>query len=169
MSLIKRSQQRRRQAFNIPLMYPRYSALRRLLAVTAYVSRFVKKWQNRETRTTGPLSAKEQQVAHHKWTKDCQRMTYAEETINLLSYSSTRLPLVRQLRLFLDCDGLIRRGGRIRNAPLNESANFPYLLSPNHPFTAPIVNDSHTKQLHSGVNATVTALRQSFWIPSMRQ
>ena len=87
----------------------RYSTPRKLLAVTAYVLRFVRNVQSRETRATGPLSAKEQHVAHHKWTKDCQRVTYAAETINLLShYSSTRLPLVRQLRLLLDCDGLIR-------------------------------------------------------------
>ena len=101
-------------------------------------------------------------------------MTYKAETINLLShYSSTRLPLVRQLRLFLDCDSLIRLGGgggrRIHNAPLSESARFPYLLPANHPFTALIVNDTHRKQLYYGVNATVTALRQSLWIPSIRQ
>ena len=113
--------------------------------------------------TTGPLSAKEQ-VAHHKWTKDCQRVTYAAETINLLSHSSTCLPLVRQLRLFLDCDGLICRGRKIHNPPLSESAKFPI-----HLFRALIVTDTHTKQVHSSVNATVTALRQSFWRPSIRQ
>ena len=113
--------------------------------------------------TTGPLSAKEQ-VAHHKWTKDCQRVTYAAETINLLSHSSTCLPLVRQLRLFLDCDGLICRGRKIHNPPLSESATFPI-----HLFRALIVTDTHTKQLHSSVSATVTALRQSFWRPSIRQ
>ena len=53
----------------------RYSALRRLLAVTAYVLGFAKILQNRETRTTGPLSTKEPQVVHQKWTKDCQRVT----------------------------------------------------------------------------------------------
>ena len=77
----------------------RYSALRRLLAVKAYVLRSVKNYKNRETCTTGPFSAKELQVAQHKWTNDCQRVTYAAETIHLLSHSSTSLPLVRQLRL----------------------------------------------------------------------
>ena len=49
------------------------------------------------------------------------------------------------------------------------SAKFPYLLPPNHPFTALIVHDTHRKQLHSGVNSTVTALCQNFWITSIRQ
>ena len=37
-----------------------------------------------------------------------------------------RLPLVRQLRLFLDSNGLLRCGGRIHNAPISELAKFPY-------------------------------------------
>ena len=72
---------------------------------------------------------------------------------------------MRQLRLFLDCDGLIRCGGRIHNALLSESARFPYLLPPNHPLTALIVNDTQRKQVYSGVNAKVAALRQSLQAP----
>ena len=70
---------------------------------------------------------------------------------------------------FPDCDGLICRGGRIHNPPLSESAKFPYLLPQIHLFTALIVTDTHMKQLHASVNATVTALRQSFWRPSICQ
>ena len=72
---------------------------------------------------------------------------------------------MRQLHLFLDCDGLIRCGGRIHNALLSESARFPYLLPPNHPLTALIVNDTQRKQVYSGVNAKVAALRQSLQAP----
>ena len=46
---------------------------------------------------------------------------------------------------------------------------FPVLLPPKRPFTELIIHDVHQKQLHSGVNATVTAIRQSFWITSIRQ
>ena len=140
----------------------RYSTLTKLLAVTAYVLRFMKNLQNRENRQLGPLSAKEQQQARNKWIQNCQGLTYTAEIANLLSRSSTRLTLVRQLRLFLDCDGFIRCGGRLHNAPLSNSAKFPYLLPPSHPLTKLIVYDAHRKQLHSGVNSTVTALRQDF-------
>ena len=81
----------------------------------------------------------------------------------------TRLPLVRQLRLFLDAKGFLRCGGRLHNAPLSDQAKHPYLLPPNHPFTALIVYEAHAKQLHSGTASTVTALRQNFWIISIRQ
>lgn len=60
-------------------------------------------------------------------------------------------------------------GGGIHNAPLDDSAKFPFLLPPSHPLTKLIIHDAHVKQLHSGVNATVTALRQTFWITSIRE
>ena len=147
----------------------RYSTLSSLLAVTAYVLRFVKNLQNNATKTVGPLSLQERQDAQRKWIQNSQVQIYAEEISNLRSKSSTRLTLVRQLRLFLDADGFLRCGGRIHNAPLADSAKFPYLLPPNHPFTVLIVYEAHRKQLHSGVNAVVTLLRQSFWITAIRQ
>ena len=145
------------------------STLSNLLAVTAYVLRFVKNLQNNVTKTVGPLSVQERQDAQRKWIQNSQAQIYADEISNLRSKSSTRLTLVRQLRLFLDADGFLRCGGRIHNAPLADSAKFPYLLPPNHPFTVLIVYEAHRKQLHSGVNAVVTLLRQSFWITAIRQ
>ena len=130
----------------------RYNTLAKLLTVTAYVLRFVKNLQNRESRHVGPLSAKERQQACNRWIQNCQGLTYTAEIANLLSRTSIRLPLVTQLPLFLDCDGFIRCGGRLHNAPLSNLAKFLYLLPPNHPFTALIVHDTHRKQLHSGVN-----------------
>ena len=114
----------------------------------------------------GPLSAKERHLALQEWIKNCQTLTYSDKIANLTSKSQSRLPLVRQLRLFLDSDGLLcwggGGGGRIHNAPLDDLAKFPFLLPPKHPLSKLIIHDVHVKQLHSGVNATVTALRQTF-------
>ena len=38
-----------------------------------------------------------------------------------------------------------------------------------HPFTDLVIQDAHYNQLHAGVNATVTAIRQKFWMPAVRQ
>ena len=87
-------------------------------------------------RVVGPISATEKQAALKVWIQNCQTLHYNNEIANLTSSSSsTRLPLVRQLRLFLDPDGFIRCGGRIHNAPLSELARFPYLLPKNCTFT----------------------------------
>ena len=76
---------------------------------------------------------------------------------------------MRQLRLFLDSDGFLRCGGRIHKALLDDVTKFPFLLPLKHPVTELIVHDVHQKQLHSGVNNTVTAIRQTFWITCIRQ
>ena len=115
------------------------------------------------------MSAKERQQACNRWVQNCRGSTYTAKIANLLSRTSICLPFVRQPRLFLDCDGFIRCGGRLHNAPLSNSAKFLYLLPPNHPFIALIVHDTRRKQLHSGVNSTVTAICQNFWITSIHQ
>ena len=113
----------------------RFSTLSSLLAVTAYILRFVKNLQNNATKTVGPLSVQERQDTQRKWIQNSQAQIYAEEIFNLRSKSSTHLTLVRQLRLLLDADGFLRCGGRIHIAPLVDSAKFPCLLPPNHPST----------------------------------
>ncbi|XP_044167551.1 uncharacterized protein LOC122951619 [Acropora millepora] len=140
----------------------RYSTLSKLVGVTAYVLRFLSHLCKCEPRNVGPLSAKERHLALQGWIKNCQTLTYSDEIENLTSKSQSRLLLVRQLRLFLDPDGLLRCGGRIHNAPLDDLAKFPFLLPPRHPLSKLIIHDVHVKQLHAGVNATVTALRQTF-------
>ena len=89
--------------------------------------------------------------------------------INNIQSTSHRLPLVRQLRLFIDSHGTLRCGGKIHNAPTSELTKFPYLLPTKHPFTRLVIYDTHQRLLHAGTNSTVTALQQTYWIPSARQ
>ena len=120
----------------------------KLLSVTAYVYRFLQNVRKDKPRIVGPISATEKQAALKLWIQNCQTLHYTSEIANLTSSSSTRLPLVLQLRLFLDHDGFLRCGGRIHNAPLSELAKFPYLLPKNCRFTELIVQDANRKQLH---------------------
>lgn len=50
---------------------------------------------------------------------------------------------------FLDVDGLIRVGGRIRHAPLEYSRKHPVILPSKHYLTKLIVRDVHYKNLHA--------------------
>ena len=52
---------------------------------------------------------------------------------------------------------------------MSDSAKFPLLLPSRHRITNLIIEDTHKKLHHGGVAVTVTALRQVFWIPSIRQ
>ena len=149
----------------------RYSTLNNSTSCSALppdVLRFVKIIMKQQ-RDKGSPTVAEKRVSRCRWILNSQSLTCSKEIENIQSKSKNRLPLVRQLRLFIDEKCFIRCGGRLHNAPLTEQARFPYLLPPNHPFTALVVYDTHTKQLHSSTASTVTALRQNVWIVSMRQ
>ena len=147
----------------------KYSTLTKLLHVTGYVLRFIHNLRNHTTKETGPLSVKELNAAEFKWIYDCQQQHFLREIQYLKSdqCNKKRPPLVRQLLLFIDKNGYLRCGGRIHNAPISATAKFPYLLPSRHALTKLIVLAAHTTQLHGGVNHTVTALRQNFWITSV--
>ena len=107
--------------------------------------------------------------AQRLWIYSAQQQVFSNKIINLKSKSVTCLPLVRQLRLQLDDDGLILCGGRIHNAPVSNSTKFPYLLPRRHKITDLIIRDVHEKHFHAGTNSTVTYIRQRYWIPAARQ
>jgi len=149
-----------------------YSSHSRLLAVTAYISRFISNCRKQPLdRLSGPLTPEELLTAEMKWVKQCQRDVYSTALLDLTSNSSSkkRATIIRQLNLFLDNDGLIRCKGRIHNAPLSADAKFPLLLPPKHKFTSLLILKVHIQLFHAGTNATLTLIRQRYWIPTGRQ
>ena len=81
---------------------------------------------------------------------------------NNIRQESSAPPLVRQLNLFLDDDGLIRSKGHF----MLESS---FILLPRHSnLTNLIILDCHHRQRHVGVGGTIVALRNRFWVPSAR-
>ncbi|XP_052806527.1 uncharacterized protein LOC128235769 [Mya arenaria] len=147
----------------------RYSTLGKLLRVSAYVLRFAQNCRLEvSSRRLEHLTASQLKQTEELWLRSCQQSTYGEEIKNLSS-NGNRLPLVRQLRLFLDATGFVHSGWRIHNAPLSENTKFPYLLPQIHPFTRLVVIDAHERLLHSGSSSTITYLRQKYWIPFIRR
>ena len=149
----------------------KYSTLTKLLRVTSYVLRIITNLRDSATKQTGPLSVNELNIAQFRWIFNCQQQQYPREIQHLKSdRRNKKCPtLVRQLQLFLDDRGYLRCGGRIHNAPVSNTTKFPYLLPSRHTLTTLIVLATHATQLHGGVNRTVTALRQRFWITSARR
>ena len=145
-----------------------YHTLARVQRVTAYILRFVHNCRYPQTSVLGVLISAEQRKANLRWVLNTQQQVFSNEIANIKS-KSRRSSLVRQLRLFIDSSGALRCGGRIHNAPLSELARFPYLLPAKHPFTDLIIYSTHSTQLHAGVNGTLTAICQNYWIPSARQ
>ena len=147
----------------------RHSSLTKLHRVTAYVQRFIANLQNPLQKKIGPLTVQEIDKAQKLWLRCTQEQVFSNAIANLKSKSSSRLPLVRQLHLQLNDEGIIFCGGRIHNAPVSNLTKFPYLLPRRHRLTDLIVRDVHEKNFHAGTNSTVTYLRQRYWIPAARQ
>ena len=145
-----------------------HSSLSKLLAVTAYVFRFVANLKTGSKSQQGVLSPSE---LHSSRIKNCQQETYSKEIANIRSHHSGTncLPLARQLHLFLDKDGYLQCGGRLRNAPVSDTTKFPYLLPAKHHFSSLVITDTHVKLFHAGSGSTLTTLRQEQWILSARQ
>lgn len=148
----------------------RFGSYMKLLRVVSYIFRFIGNCRKRlSQRNYNSLKCEEMKEASVTLLRAVQRKSYIKEMDNLKSINTKRLPLVKQLRLYLDNNGLLRCGGRINNAPIEESTKFPYLLPPKCHFTELIIKDAHEKQKHGSLNNTITFIQQTYWIPKIRQ
>ena len=147
----------------------KFSEFQRLLRTTAWVLHFVNSLKKGNVCKGKPLKVHEVENARNVWTREIQNDAYGNELANIQKPKTSRLPLVRQLRLFTLEESIIRCGGRIHNAPTEHSAKFPILLPPNHHFTLLVVNDAHGKLQHARLNQPLTQIRQKYWIPKARQ
>lgn len=76
---------------------------------------------------------------------------------------------VTQFGLFLREDQTVKWKGRIGNSSLQISTKFPILLPAKHAFVSLLVKRTHDRVKHSGINATLKAVRERFWILCARE
>ncbi|XP_063435728.1 uncharacterized protein LOC134716648 [Mytilus trossulus] len=149
----------------------RYSTLTKILRVSSWIYRFIANCRkSRSQRIQSKfITCEELQAATEKWIISAQRISFDKEIRTLKSQSNTPNTLIRQLRLYIDEKEIIRCRGRIHNAPISENSRFPCLLPNNYHFTELLISEVHKNLKHSGVLATVTEIRQNYWIPKIRQ
>jgi hypothetical protein len=72
---------------------------------------------------------------------------------------------LRNLNPFLcQSTGLLRVGGRIHKAELPEEEKHPIILPSDHPAVELFVQDIHRREMHAGVEHTLSVVRQRFWL-----
>lgn len=92
--------------------------------------------------------------------------TWFRAEISLLS-NKGQLPrsnLLVRLTPFLDKQGLLRVGGRLRNAKLDPDAKHPMILPKDSPLSSLMIADAHERTLHGGTQITLISIRQNYWI-----
>ncbi|XP_029178618.1 uncharacterized protein LOC114946335 [Nylanderia fulva] len=148
----------------------RYSWWPKLIRITAYIYRFIRKCRKKHTIGSNnksqyhALTTVEFNEARNFWLNFIQLELFENELHNLKSNKPlpTHSPIL-SLNPFLDSDGLIRVGGRLEHSSLSFQSKHPILLA-NHTITTMIIRYTHVVSLHAGLQSTLSKLRQEFWI-----
>lgn len=148
----------------------RYSDLRTLRRVTAYVLRFVWNAKNgKSKRKIGLLSTSELKKALHFWIKRDQRSEFSAEL--KCCRDGSNLPKKSRLNgliPFIDKDGLLRVGGRVKSANIPVGEAHQIILPDKSILTNLIIADNHIKLLHGGVQLMLGYVRNKYWILNAR-
>ncbi|GFX80725.1 integrase catalytic domain-containing protein [Trichonephila clavipes] len=99
---------------------------------------------------------------------DCaSRVSFRNSTLKEET-SSSQQQQASASRYFLDTDGIIKVGGRLKNSSLSPIQKHPILLPKSHHLTNLVIQHFHHINLHSEPQLTLCCIRQKFWIPSDR-
>ncbi|KRX59244.1 Protein UBASH3A -like protein [Trichinella sp. T9] len=140
----------------------RYSSFERLIRVTAWCRRF-------RHNTTMPACSKRTGIGlTSDELKEAERIWIRQEQIHAFglkeSLDKAMTKMLCGLNPFLDEFGVLRVGGRLGRAQLEEETKFSALL-PRKGMIVDLLNRrEHNRQLHAGVAQTLAALRERFWI-----
>lgn len=72
--------------------------------------------------------------------------------------------LLATLDPFIDIDGILRVGGRLKRADISMGQKYPIILARDSRLAYMIVEATHKKLLHGGVQAMLYIIRQTHWI-----
>ncbi|XGW33996.1 hypothetical protein V3C99_018051 [Haemonchus contortus] len=72
------------------------------------------------------------------------------------------------LQLFQDINQLWRSKGRLGNSELSDDAKHPIFITPNTPLATLIIEEARGTY-HKGIEHTISAVREQYWIPKLRQ
>jgi hypothetical protein len=146
----------------------RYSSLNKLKRITSYCYRFINNCRKpKEERITTPLTPQEVHHALQFWISYVQKREFIGTIGNLKKGKSIPSQLL-SLAPFLDENGILRVGGRLRNSKIPTNQKHPILLPKSHHLTKLIIVDEHRRHLHSGSQLTLAAIQQNYWIVNGR-
>ncbi|KAK3712756.1 hypothetical protein QZH41_001991 [Actinostola sp. cb2023] len=112
------------------------------------------------------VTSEEIKQAEVHWMRKIQEECYSDE-INCLRQHQRVHPKSSLLCLdpfFDDHDNLLKVGGRLRNAELQEEQRQQVILPSHHDLVGKIIKSYHEKLLHAGVEHVLSCTRQRLWI-----
>lgn len=141
-------------------IFKRFSRYEKLLRVCSYLYRM-----GNSKKFRGPITVDELKETEMKIIKNVQSIYLEDEIARIRGKGHTKKLKFTKLDPFLDEKGILRVGGRLTNSPLNFDQKHPVLLPKCHIITDLIIRSYHVKNYHAGIQTTLYATRQKFWIP----
>ncbi|XP_014221903.1 uncharacterized protein LOC106649141 [Trichogramma pretiosum] len=110
------------------------------------------------------IGTEEKNATERKIIKIIQGDCFGEEIENLLKCKQIKRSRLAALNPFIDEYGLLRVGGRLQNATIEEEHRHPILLPSYHHVTDIIIRNYHLRLHHAGIQTTLTNIRHRFWL-----
>lgn len=143
---------------------PQAKSFQSLKKVFAIMLRFVNNCRGNE-KITGHITVPEIKRATTTIIKIIQRESFGEERkcIESGKHVDKKSKLLK-LNVFADNEGIIRVGGRLKNANIPFNAKHQIILPKNNEATNLIIYETHQLALHAGAKLTEAILRQQYWV-----
>ncbi|XP_030750158.1 uncharacterized protein LOC115877948 [Sitophilus oryzae] len=147
----------------------KFSSLSKIQRIISYCLRFVNNLRNHKCeQQVGCLSYVELYKALIVTVRFVQNEVFSADILKLKEKVPCSKPF-RKLASFLDEDGVLRVGGRLKHANLEFDVKHPMLLPRDHQLTYLVIQEFHNKNLHPGPRTLEYLILQQFWILSARR
>ncbi|GBM64240.1 hypothetical protein AVEN_167265-1 [Araneus ventricosus] len=136
----------------------------KLIRIISYVFRFTANCRFPESKKFGPVKADERVCAENSLIRMVQEGKFREEIRDLKRGKGvSNKSKLSSLNIFIDENGILKVGGRLKHSKLNVYSKHPIVLPTNHILTTNILVYYHKKYLHLGAQALLYQVRQKFW------
>ncbi|XP_048508863.1 uncharacterized protein LOC105691000 [Athalia rosae] len=143
----------------------KFSSLNTLLRITSLCSNLIKKLSRKRNSPAASISSNDMEDSRLFWIKATQSAYFQEELAQLNWHSQlpNSHPLSR-LTAFIDKDGVLRVGGRLKKSELSYETKHPAILPRTSRLSKLIIAHAHKQTMHGGTQTTLALIRQLHWI-----
>ncbi|XP_026464750.1 uncharacterized protein LOC113376024 [Ctenocephalides felis] len=146
-------------------LFNRYSSITKLIRVVAHCLRFSNNCRpKKKVRVRGPLQVCELNISRMLLIKLSQNEAFKKDISNIIKNGSVdKTSNLKTLNPFLDENGILRVGGRLKNSNIGYSKRHPIVLPKKHILTTLIAKYEHLRLYHCGSQMLLNTLRNNYW------
>ncbi|XP_072748533.1 uncharacterized protein [Anoplolepis gracilipes] len=141
----------------------KYSKLPKLVRALAYVFRYINNCKPTVKKRVALLTSKEYEYSLRFICKFVQQQQFGNNIKEIKKSKFASNSKLSSLNPFIDDEGMLQVGGRLKHTELAYDAKYSILLPKDHTITRLIIHNEHIKNIHCGIQATIYAVRNKFW------